>query len=49
MKVICEREKLLQAFQMAAGVAPARSPKPILQNVKLDASPETATRHGHGP
>jgi len=43
MKVICEREKLLHAFQMAASVAPARSPKPILQNVKLEVSGETAT------
>jgi DNA polymerase III subunit beta len=43
MKVTCEREKLLHAFQMAAGVAPARSPKPILRNVKLDATQERAT------
>ena len=35
MKITCDREKLLAAFQMAAAVAPARSPKPILQNVKL--------------
>jgi DNA polymerase III subunit beta len=38
MKVTCEREKLLHAFQTAASVAPARSPKPILQNLKLDVS-----------
>jgi len=43
MKVTCEREKLLNAFQMAAGVAPTRSPKPILQNVKLEVIGETAT------
>ena len=36
MKVTCEREKLLAAFQTAATVAPSRSPKPILQNVKLE-------------
>ncbi len=36
MKIQCEREKLLHAFQTAASVAPARSPKPILQNIKLD-------------
>ena len=36
MKATCERDKLLHAFQMAASVAPARSPKPILQNVKLE-------------
>jgi DNA polymerase-3 subunit beta len=36
MKLTCEREKLLQAFQLAAGVAPTRSPKPILENIKLE-------------
>jgi len=43
MKLTCDREKLLQAFQTVAAVAPARSPKPILQNVKLEASAESAT------
>ncbi len=38
MKVVCDREKLLGSFQTAATIAPARSPKPILQNVKLEAS-----------
>ena len=42
MKAICEREKLLHAFQTAAGVAPTRSPKPILQNLKLEVTPEAA-------
>jgi DNA polymerase III subunit beta len=46
MKAVCEREKLLHAFQLAAMVAPSRSPKPILQNVKLDATLETATLMG---
>ncbi len=36
MKATCERDKLLHAFQVVASVAPARSPKPILQNIKLD-------------
>lgn len=36
MKITCEREKLLSAFQTASAVAPSRSPKPILQNVKLE-------------
>jgi DNA polymerase-3 subunit beta len=36
MKIQCEREKLLHAFQTAASVAPSRSPKPILQNLKLE-------------
>lgn len=38
MKISCDREKLLAAFQAVAAVAPSRSPKPILQNVKLDVS-----------
>lgn len=36
MRIICNREKLLHAFQTVAAVAPSRSPKPILQNVKLE-------------
>ena len=43
MKISCDREQLLHAFQTVATVAPARSPKPILQNVKLDVSSEGAT------
>ena len=43
MKISCDRERLLHAFQTVASVAPSRSPKPILNNVKLDASPEGAT------
>ena len=42
MKIKCEREKLLAAFQLAAGVAPSRSPKPILQNVKIEAANNSA-------
>ncbi|HEX7378491.1 MAG TPA: DNA polymerase III subunit beta [Pirellulales bacterium] len=38
MKVVCDREKLLAAFQTASAVAPSRSPKPILQNVKFEAT-----------
>jgi DNA polymerase III subunit beta len=40
MKALCNREGLLAAFGMVSGVAPARSPKPILQNLKLVADPE---------
>jgi len=43
MKATCERDKLLQSFQTVAGVAPTRSPKPILQNVKLEITAEGAT------
>jgi DNA polymerase-3 subunit beta len=42
MKVTCERDKLQAAFQIASAVAPSRSPKPILQNVKLEASGDAA-------
>ena len=37
MKITIQREPFFQVFQLAAAVAPSRSPKPILQNVKLDA------------
>jgi DNA polymerase-3 subunit beta len=44
MKAICERDKLLHAFQTAASVAaPARSPKPILRNIKLELAKDRAT------
>lgn len=43
MKISCNREKLLHAFQMVSPVTPSRSPKPILQNVKLEASQNGAT------
>jgi DNA polymerase III subunit beta len=46
MKATCERDKLLHAFQMAASVAPARSPKPILQNVKLEVTKDRAILMG---
>jgi DNA polymerase III subunit beta len=43
MKIVCEREKLLAAFQTAALFAPSRSPKEILTNVKLDVDKNGAT------
>ena len=43
MKIIAHRDKLLAAFQTAATVVPNRSPKPILQNVKLEVGEEKAT------
>ena len=36
MKIQCSRAKLLEAFDIAAAVAPKRSPKPILQNIKIE-------------
>ena len=43
MKIACNREKLLAAFQMAATVVPGRSPKPVLQNVKMEATTDSVT------
>ncbi len=43
MKVTCEREQILASFQTAASIVPSRSPKPILQNVKLEVTPKGAT------
>jgi DNA polymerase-3 subunit beta len=38
MKISCQRESLTNAFAIAASIAPTRSPKEILQNVKLTAA-----------
>src|SRR5579871_4553265 len=38
MKISCSRGALATAFQAVSGVVPTRTPKPILQNVKLEAS-----------
>jgi DNA polymerase-3 subunit beta len=43
MKITCNREKMLHAFQTVAAIAPARSPKAILQNVKLEVTADKAT------
>jgi DNA polymerase-3 subunit beta len=43
VKIRCQREKFLGAFQTAAMFAPSRSPKEILQNVKLDADQNGVT------
>jgi DNA polymerase III subunit beta len=40
MKALCNRKGLLTAFGAVSGVAPARSPKPILQNLKLVTDPD---------
>ncbi|RMF40720.1 MAG: DNA polymerase III subunit beta [Planctomycetota bacterium] len=36
MKVACDRERLTSAFQVAASVVSTKSPKDILQNVKVE-------------
>src|SRR6187401_73167 len=43
MKIVCDREQLLSAFQTAALFAPGRSPKEILTNIKLDVDKSGAT------
>lgn len=43
MKITCNREQFLQAFAAVAPVAPVRSPKPILQNVKLEVTADGVT------
>lgn len=43
MKVVFERESFLAAFQLAAAVAPNRSPRAILENVKLEIGEGTST------
>jgi DNA polymerase-3 subunit beta len=43
MKLTCERDKILHVFQTAASVVPTRTPKPILENVKLEATPDRVT------
>jgi DNA polymerase III subunit beta len=43
MKITCNREKLAHAFQLAASVAQPRSPKEVLQNVKIEASGDRVT------
>ena len=42
MKITCDREPMAAAFQLAANVAPSRSPKEVLTNVKLTVSGQTA-------
>jgi DNA polymerase-3 subunit beta len=37
MKIVTNREKFLAAFQIAAGIAPTRSPKEVLNNIKVEA------------
>jgi DNA polymerase-3 subunit beta len=38
MKIRCPKESLLAALQSASAVVPARSPKPVLTNVKIEAA-----------
>lgn len=40
MKALCDRKSLLAAFGQVSGVAPTKSPKPVLVNAKLECCPE---------
>ena len=40
MRTLCDRDGLLVGFTMVSSVAPARSPRPILQNLKFVADPD---------
>lgn len=46
MKIVCSRAMLAAAFQTVSSVVPARTPKAILQNVKVQASGNAATLIG---
>ncbi len=43
MKITCNLQPLVEAYQTAASIAPSRSPRSILQNVKLVAKDEATT------
>lgn len=43
MKIVCEREKFLHPFQLAASVVAVRDVKPVLQNVKIKALGDKVT------
>ena len=43
MKISCDRDQLSNAFQLAGSVAQMRSPKEILQNVKIEAAEDRVT------
>ncbi|MGE4195960.1 MAG: DNA polymerase III subunit beta [Phycisphaerales bacterium] len=43
VSLLCDRKAMLDAFSLAASVAPSRSPKPILQCIKLEADPEAGS------
>ncbi len=43
MKILCDRQQLHEAFAIVGGIAPQKSPKPIIQNVLLRAEADTLT------
>jgi DNA polymerase-3 subunit beta len=46
MKLVCHRGALAAAFQVVSGVVPTRTPKAILQNIKVEAVPGRAVLIG---
>ena len=43
MRILCDRNQLQEAFSLAAGIVPQKTPKPILQNVLLAAENDSLT------
>ncbi len=43
MKLKIKRDSFFASFQLAAAVAPSRSPKPILQNIKIECTEDKTT------
>jgi len=43
MKLVCERAALVETLALMRGVIPTRSPKPVLQCVRIEASAEEGT------
>jgi len=43
MKLSCNRESLLESFQIAESITPRKTSKPILKNVKIEATGEKIT------
>lgn len=43
MKLSCNRESLLESFQIAESITPRKTSKPILKNVKIDAAEKKIT------
>lgn len=43
MKILCDRHQLNEGFNVVAGIAPLKSPKPIVQNVLLRADDQGLT------
>jgi DNA polymerase-3 subunit beta len=45
MKILCDRQKLQEAIAVVGGLAPLKTPKPILQNILFRADADGVTIH----